>query len=206
MDLLALELIKWIGYKPMQDNIQFFENTHEWREWLQTNGKSENVVWLIFFKKKTGKSGISYAEALDEALCLGWIDSLIKKLDEERYIRKFTPRLDGSRWSEVNKKHVNRLIKEGRMKSEGLAKVKAAKKSGQWEKSDRSKQPLTLPSSLQVVLDRCPEAKAHFDRLPPSHRRNYIGWILSAKKTETQLRRMDEAIRNLKKGKSLGLK
>lgn len=190
----------------MQDKYLFFGGAKEWRTWLQKNGTTEKIVWLLFYKKEKGKSGISYSDALDEALCLGWVDSLVKKIDEERYVRKFTPRNDNSVWSEVNKKHIARLIKEGRMQPEGTAKVEAAKQSGEWNKNNSPVLSVTFPPDLQAILDRHLGAKAHFERLPPSHRRNYIGWITSAKKPETQMRRLDEAIRLLGAGKNLGLK
>jgi uncharacterized protein YdeI (YjbR/CyaY-like superfamily) len=190
----------------MQDKYLFFGGAMEWRTWLRENGTTEKIAWLLFYKKETGKSGISYSDALDEALCLGWVDSLVKKIDEERYVRKFTPRNDNSVWSEVNKKHIARLIKEGRMQPEGTAKVEAAKQSGEWDKNNSPLLSVTFPPELQAVLDRHPGAKAHFERMPPSHRRNYVGWITSAKKPETQMRRLDEAIRLLGAGKNLGLK
>ena len=102
----------------------FFQTLAEWRDWLAKNYNKESVLWLIFYKKETGISSIDYESAVEEALCYGWIDSIIKKLDESRYARKFTPRKDSSKWSEINKNRVARLIKNGRMTKIGLAKIK----------------------------------------------------------------------------------
>ena len=114
-------------------NQQFhFVNRHDWRTWLEANHATANEAWLVIYKKHTGKPGLSYEEAVEEALCFGWIDGVMKRLDEEKYALRFSPRKKGSVWSELNKRRVAKLIKQGRMTEAGLAKVKEAKANGQW--------------------------------------------------------------------------
>ena len=158
----------------------------EWRKWLKQNHRKVDEVWLVFYKKGAGEQSLDYDSALDEALCYGWIDSIIKKIDDTKYARKFTPRNEVSKWSEINKKRVERLIKDGRMTEAGLAVVKAAKANGCWDKSDR---PPTIPKvspELIIALKRNKKAAANFDQLAPSHQKQYIMWIATAKRPETK--------------------
>jgi len=176
----------------------------EWRAWLEKNHATEREVWLIYYKKGCDKSSITYLESLEEALCFGWIDSLIQKIDEEKYARKFNPRRSGSKWSDLNKLIVARLIKEGRMTEAGLVKVDFTLPEAD---APRPKRPeLPLPDWLKAGLMTSPKAWENFKRMPPSHRRNYIGWISEGKREETRQRRIQEAIRMLEKNKQLGMK
>jgi uncharacterized protein YdeI (YjbR/CyaY-like superfamily) len=109
-----------------------FESQPEWEEWLDKNHARSNGVWLKFAKKNSGEKSVNYAEALDVALCYGWIDSQAKSLDEKFYLQKFTPRRTRSVWSQINRDKVAKLIEEGRMKPAGLAQVDAAKTDGRW--------------------------------------------------------------------------
>ena len=175
-----------------------------WHDWLVEHGSIENEVWLIYFKAGTGKASISYNDSLEEALCFGWVDSLIQKIDEEKYARKFTPRRAGSKWSELNKHLVAKLVREGRMTESGLAKVDFSLEKAP---TSRPKRPsLPLPEWLKAGLMTSPKAWENFNNLPPSHRRNYIGWISDAKREETRQKRLQEAIRRLEKNETLGLK
>jgi len=175
-----------------------------WHNWLSEHGTNTNEVWLIYFKAGTGKPSISYNDSLEEALCFGWVDSLIQKIDEEKYARKFTPRRAGSKWSELNKHLVAKLIKEGRMTEAGLARVDFPLHQAS---ASRPKRPsLPLPDWLKDALMTSPKSWENFNKMPPSQRRNYIGWISDAKKEETRLRRIQEAIRRLEKNETLGLK
>lgn len=178
----------------------------DWRKWLKQNYHKVDEVWLVFYKKGAGEQSLDYDSALDEALCYGWIDSIIKKIDDTKYARKFTPRNEISKWSEINKKRVERLAKAGRMTEAGLAVVKAAKANGCWDKPDR---PPVIPDSspeLIAALKRNKRAAASFDRLAPSHQKQYIMWIAMAKRQETREKRIKEAIVLLEKGEKLGLK
>jgi uncharacterized protein YdeI (YjbR/CyaY-like superfamily) len=175
-----------------------------WHAWLAENGKRTSEIWLVYYKAGTGKPSISYNESLEEALCFGWVDSIIQKIDEEKYARKFTPRKSGSKWSELNKHLAAKLISEGRMTRAGLDKVDFPLSEAQ---STRPKRPkLPLPDWLKAGLMTSPKAWEHFQKLAPSHQRNYIGWISEAKKEETRQRRIQEAIARLEKNETLGLK
>jgi uncharacterized protein YdeI (YjbR/CyaY-like superfamily) len=181
-------------------------NREQWSNWLSQNHDGETEVWLIFYKKETCKPTIGYEDAVEEALCFGWIDSIIKKIDDERYVRKFTPRKDKSMWSALNRKRANKMIKEGRMTGSGLAKIKTAKKTGLWEKDGRPRISFDVPPELAKALAKNKKAKDNFDKLAPSYRRQYIGWIAVAKMAETKKRRIEESIALLEKGKKLGMK
>ena len=176
----------------------------EWRDWLEKYHATEKEVWLVYFKKGCGKPSVTYPESLEEALCFGWIDSLIQKIDEEKYARKFNPRRPGSRWSELNKHLVAKLVKEGRMTGAGLASVDFNLPEADGRRPKRPELP--LPDWLKTGLMTSPKAWENFSKLPPSHRRNYIGWISDAKREETRRRRILEAIRMLEKNERLGMK
>jgi uncharacterized protein YdeI (YjbR/CyaY-like superfamily) len=175
-----------------------------WREWLAENGRLAGEIWLVYYKAGTGKPGISYNDSLEEALCFGWVDSIIQKIDAEKYARKFTPRRAGSKWSELNKHLVAKLVREGRMTEAGLAKVEFPLDEAP---SSRPKRPeLPVPDWLKAGLATSTLAWENFCKLPPSHRRNYILWVSDAKKAETRQRRIQEAIERLEKNEKLGLK
>jgi len=176
----------------------------QWRAWLAKNHKTEKKVWLIYFKKHARKASIAYEDSVEEALCFGWIDSLIRRLDDDQYARLFTPRIDHKNWSEMNKKRIAKLIQEGRMTAAGLAKASyliednhAAAKKG------RS---LTVPDYMRQALLANKRALKNFNNLAPSYQRHYIGWITSAKKEETRQKRLAEAIGLLTRNLKLGLK
>jgi uncharacterized protein YdeI (YjbR/CyaY-like superfamily) len=163
-------------------------------------------VWLVFYNKQASMPTIAYEDAVEEALCFGWIDSILKKIDDARYARKFTPRSDKSKWSALNKKRADKMIKQGRMTDFGLAKITAAKKSGLWDKDARPKISLYIPSEFAKALARNKKAKENFDKLAPTYRRRYIAWIAVAKRPETKKRRIAESIALLEQGQKLGLK
>ena len=174
-----------------------------WRQWLEMHGASEAEVWLVYFKAGSGKPTISYPESLEEALCFGWVDSIIQKIDEEKYARKFTPRRPGSRWSELNKHLVAKLIQQGRMTEAGLARVDFAVEEA--PKARPKRQPLPLPDWLKEALMANSAAWENFQKLAPSHQRNYIGWISDAKREETRQKRIRQAVERLEKGQPLGM-
>jgi uncharacterized protein YdeI (YjbR/CyaY-like superfamily) len=173
-----------------------------WRKWLAEHHDSESEVWLIFHKQHTGKPTVAYLDALDEALCYGWIDSLVRRIDEDRYARKFTPRKKGSRWSAINIKRYAELEKAGRMKTPGKGRSPADGKIY----DSMAHVPETIPRSISTGLKASPEAWSFFKTLTPREQRMYLGWIWVAKKEETKQRRMTEAIRLLEKKQKLGLK
>jgi uncharacterized protein YdeI (YjbR/CyaY-like superfamily) len=175
------------------------------RAWLRRHHDKETEIWLVFFKKDSGIAGVSYAEALDEALCFGWIDGMLRKLDEQRYCRRFTPRKTGSSWSAANVAHMRRLIDEGRMTEAGL-RVFDATLLDQQQPVNPGRREREIPVWMADEFTRHPEAWKNFNALPPSQQRLYLGWILHAKKPETRRRRFAEALSKLARNERLGLK
>jgi uncharacterized protein YdeI (YjbR/CyaY-like superfamily) len=176
-----------------------------WRAWLAANHDKHQEVWLVFFKKHTSKPSIPYEDAVGEALCFGWIDSLIQRIDDDSYARKFTPRTDHDKWSALNKARVARMVKEGRMMPLGLAKA-GDLKSKPTAAPPRLPKDLPPPPDLVAALRREPPAWSNFQALAPSYRRRYVGWIIIAKKEETRRKRIAEAVRLLARNQKLGLK
>lgn len=184
----------------------YVQNRDEWRNWLSENYNKESGIWLIFYKKETGRATLEYEDAIEEALCFGWIDSIIKKLDDQRYARKFTPRKEDSRWSNSNKNRVQNMIEQNRMTPLGMAKIEAAKKSGLWDKPDRPQISFEIPEILNNALAKNKRAKEFFDQLAPTYQKQYIGWIQIAKQQKTKQQRVKESIHLLTQGKKLGLR
>src|SRR6266850_7028175 len=154
----------------------------QWREWLAEHHDSESEVWLIFHKLHTGVASIDYKDALDEALCFGWVDSLVKRLDDRRYARKFTPRRPDSRWSTINRKRYAALKASGRLMPAGINRAPTDRTYG--PRLQRFEMPSKIPAYIQRALKKHPAALRHFDALTSSHRRRYLGWIESAKHEE----------------------
>jgi len=181
-----------------------------WRTWLATNHACEREVWVVFQKKHTNASCMSYEDSVEEALCFGWIDSLIKRIDENTFARKFTPRTDTTTWSDLNKKRVAKCIQQGRMTEIGLAKVSYPDPGiykGRNPRATRNlPKTLSLPGFMEKALRAHDKAWKSFNSMPTSHQRNYILWITTAKRTETREKRLKEAIQLLNENKPLGLK
>ena len=179
------------------------QSVDQWRKWLDEH-QAESEVWLVFYKRHTGVASIDYEDALDEALCFGWVDSLVKRLDDRRYAIKFTPRRADSRWSDANRKRYAELKAAGRLKPAGIKRPPTDR--GYGPRPRRLPMPSKLPPYILTALRNHPTAQRHFEALPPSERRRYFAWIESAKREDTKLRRLKEAIRLLTAGKVLGLK
>ena len=178
----------------------------KWRRWLAENHDSRpDGIWLVFYKKATGRQSLEYGEAVEEALCFGWIDSIIKRIDDEKYCRKFTPRKDNSNWSATNKKRVAKLIKEGLMTDVGMAKVRIAKKSGMWNVDSRPAISTEVPEELSRALGRNRKAREFFETLAPTYRNQFIGWIATAKRPETKAKRVKQSVELLAAAKKLGM-
>jgi len=184
----------------------YLKTSADWRKWLKANYNRSSGVWLIFYKKGSGHQTIEYEDSVCEALCFGWIDSIIKNLDSQRYARKFTPRKDGSQWSALNKKRIEKLIAAKRMTPAGLKKIESAKLNGKWQKPDNPQLFLEPSEDFMAALDRNKKAKENFAKLAPTYKKHYIGWIGSAKHVETRKRRINEAIGLLEKGQKLRMK
>jgi uncharacterized protein YdeI (YjbR/CyaY-like superfamily) len=173
----------------------------EWRKWLSKHHSSESEIWLVFFKQHTGIPTLGYDDAVEEALCFGWVDSLIRRLDDDRFARKFTPRKADSKWSTINRRRYESLAERGLLAAPGRKRAPTAR-SGDAPK--RSAWP--MPSYIRKALRANPDAARHFEQLAPSYRRAYDGWIDSAKRDETKQKRLREALSLLAAGRKLGLK
>jgi len=183
------------------------KNRAEWRAWLADNHDKESEIWLVYYKKETGIASVDYEASVEEALCYGWVDSIIKKIDDTKYTRKFTPRKNDSKWSPSNKKRVKKLLKEGLMTDYGLQKIEAAKGSGMWDASDqRPELTFEMPAEFARVLKKNKKAQEAFNNLAPSHQKQYLEWIEVAKRPETKQKRIAQSIRLLSEGKKLGLR
>jgi uncharacterized protein YdeI (YjbR/CyaY-like superfamily) len=177
----------------------------EWRRWLEENHATRDEVWVVYFKKHTGRRSIDYEASVEEALCFGWIDGILRRLDEERYARRFTPRRRGSDWSASNRARVERLIESGRMKEAGLKRVEAAKRDGSWQAPNRPDVGSEVPEELREALARNAKARKFFESLPPSERKRYVAWVAVAKRPETRARRVRKSVERLARGEKLGM-
>jgi uncharacterized protein YdeI (YjbR/CyaY-like superfamily) len=177
-----------------------FISAETFETWLAKNHDTSNGFWLKIFKKDSGKKTISYAEALDVALCYGWIDGQKQAFDEQAWLQKFCPRKAKSIWSKINIGHVERLINENRMTSAGLKAVETAKANGNWEKAYDSPSKMTIPEDFLQELNKNKNAEAFFKGLNKTNL-FFIGFRLqTAKKPETREKRMKEIIEKLAKG------
>jgi uncharacterized protein YdeI (YjbR/CyaY-like superfamily) len=173
----------------------------EWRRWLAAHHASHTEIWLVLYKRRTGVKSLTYNDAVEEALCYGWIDSILRRLDDARYVQKFTPRKANSRWSTANRRRYADLKSHGLLAAPGLKRAPTSR-SGDAPRPSASK----LPRFIEQALKANPRAWKAFGRLAPSYRRTYIGWIDSAKREETKERRLREVVRLLAAGKPLGMK
>ena len=174
----------------------------EWRRWLAAHHGTSPGVWLVFHKRHTGVTCLEYDDAVEEALCYGWIDSVLRRRDEARYVRKFTPRRPGSVWSALNRRRYTDLARRGRLAKPGRDRAPTGRPAR------RPPPPPVpgLPVYVRRALTTRPWAWGAFRRLAPSRRRLYVGWVHSAKREETRERRLREVVRVLAAGKKLGLK
>jgi uncharacterized protein YdeI (YjbR/CyaY-like superfamily) len=164
-----------------------------WRRWLRRNHTRPSGVWVVITRKGRG-AGLSLGEAVEEALCFGWIDSKPNKLDDDRFLLWIAPRKPKSVWSAINKRRIDELIASGRMTDAGLAAVEVAKRNGSWAALEEI-DALILPEDLAAALDATPKAKAHFEAFPPSSKRIILEWIRTAKREETRAKRIAETVR-----------
>jgi uncharacterized protein YdeI (YjbR/CyaY-like superfamily) len=181
-----------------------FRSRGEWRRWLVRNHAKSRGEWVYMYKK-CARSGLRYPEALDEALCFGWIDGQIKAVDHDRFKQRWTPRRPGSIWSQSNKARAKRLIADGRMCEAGLASVRIARKTGKWQNAYSNRRPSFVPPELIDALKSDRTAWHGFNRLAPSYRRIYAGWVADAKQAGTRQRRIAAVVRRALKGLKPGI-
>jgi uncharacterized protein YdeI (YjbR/CyaY-like superfamily) len=171
-----------------------FRDRSVWRRWLERNHAASGGIWMVYLKGRKAGECIAYEDAIEEALCWGWIDSIIKKVDPEKYVRRFTPRRPGSIWSRLNKRRIAKMVKAGRMTKAGLARIDAAKQNGDWEKAASPFAGLDELPDFQKALTANKNAKKFFEGLAPSYKRQFLGWIGNARQDDTRTRRISEAI------------
>ena len=164
----------------------YVKDRNNWRAWLKANSAREAGVWLVYYKKDTGRPRVAYADAVEEAICFGWIDGKIKRLGEARFAQLFTPRKPDSKWSRINIERAKRMISEGKMTAAGLRVFDP--------RNMAPALPNKLPASLESQFKEQRPAWENFQHFPPSYQRMTIGWVASAKQEETQLRRLRELI------------
>jgi uncharacterized protein YdeI (YjbR/CyaY-like superfamily) len=181
-----------------------FTNRDEWRAWLEANHATVGEAWLVHYKKHTGQPGLSLEEAVEEALCFGWIDGVLRPIDDEKYALRYSPRKKGSIWSEVNKRRVRKLIKQGRMTEAGLAKIREAKANGEWLAATQREDTTNIPADLKKALKANKQTWRNFESLALSHKKLFIYWITSAKTDVTRQRRIQETVRLVAENKKLG--
>ncbi len=172
----------------------YFKNRVEWRAWLHDNHDQFTGVYLIFYKVSSKAESMRWEEAVQEALCYGWIDSTVKKLDEERRKQLFTPRKKKSGWSKVNKDHIIALEAKGLMMPPGRAKIEQAKTDGSWTFLDDVENGI-VPDDLQAAFDANPKAWTNYQAFAKGYRKNYLYWLNTAKREATRNKRISEIIR-----------
>jgi uncharacterized protein YdeI (YjbR/CyaY-like superfamily) len=172
-----------------------------WRAWLEANHGSASEIWLVFHKPHTGRTSIDYEDSVEEAICFGWVDSLIRRLDDDRYARKFTPRKSNSYWSDLNRKRYSKLEALGLLAPAG--RDRAPSEANRYP--HRHKRSAGVPAYIEKAFKAERRAWATFERLTPRERTLYVGWIDSAKREETKARRIEKAVRLLAAGKKIGL-
>lgn len=173
------------------------KDRNEWRSWLEKNHKTSPGIWFTYYKKETGKPRVSYDDAVEEALCFGWIDSLPRKVDDNRSSLKFTPRKPKSVWSQLNKQRVEKLIEQKLMAEAGFASIEIAKKNGSWDTlsaSDADAAGNRMPADLENAMQKNKVALANFSNFSMSVRKQFLSWIDSAKRPETRLARINQTV------------
>ena len=179
-----------------------YKTTHpktrrQWRKWLEKNHSTSPGVWMIYYKKETGKREFNMADAVEEALCFGWIDSIAQKLDNERTMQKFTPRKPKSVWSKINKQRIEKLIEGKLMTPAGMSKIEEAKKNGSWDtlnNSDFYAENNSLPDELRKAFSKNKKALKNFQAFAQGYRKRFLYWIDSAKTMETKAARIKQTL------------
>lgn len=172
----------------------YFKNALEWRKWLHENHHCSKGVYLIFYRVSSTTESMRWEEAVQVALCYGWIDSTVKKLDDERRKQMFTPRKDKSVWSKLNKTYIEKLLNENLIHESGLAKINTAKQNGSWEALDAVENQL-IPEDLLLAFQQQKIAFENYKKFSPSYRKSYLYWLNQAKRHETRYKRICEIIK-----------
>jgi uncharacterized protein YdeI (YjbR/CyaY-like superfamily) len=184
----------------------FATDRKTWRDWLEKNHASETEAWLVYYKKHTGKSSVSYIDSVKEALCFGWIDGLKKRIDDETYAHRFTPRKPLSKWSPQNISLARELIESGLMTIAGLNSFNQRVAYDEAQLDLIRAAEIALTADIETALKANPEAWESFRQMTPGYRKQYVAWLQTAKRPETRKKRLIEAIRLLEKNQKLGMK
>ncbi len=184
----------------------YASSREEWRSWLKKNHAKAEEVWLVYYKKHTGKPSINYSDSVEEALCFGWIDGIKKRIDDEKYTHRFTPRKAKSKWSPTNIRRAEKMIEEGKMTQMGFASFNQRIDYDEDILKTGSAKENSLTPEMEKALKANKKAWKHFNNLAPGHKKQYVGWLMSAKRPETRKRRLKEAIRLLAGNRKLGMK
>jgi uncharacterized protein YdeI (YjbR/CyaY-like superfamily) len=180
-----------------------FKNRDEWRKWLENNYRTEKEVWLFHYKKHVGKIGIKLEEAVEEALCFGWIDGKLRKVDDERFMLRYSPRKADSVWSKLNRERVEKLVAAGKMTASGLSIIEEAKKRGSWDQAYTNLKQDRIPADLRKALAQDKTALDNFQRFANSYRNMYIQWVKSAKTGKTRSERIEKVVKQATENKKL---
>lgn len=178
----------------------------EWRSWLEANHATAKEIWLVIHKKRFAEKGVILQDAMEEAVCFGWVDSVMHGVDAEKIILRFSPRRKGAAWAMSNIKRVEKMIAEGKMTPAGMAAVEEAQQNGEWEAAIRREDTSIIPLDLQQVFAVDETAQQHFEQLPRSQKKQFLGWISEAKTPATRQRRINETIKRLSENKKAGEK
>ena len=185
-------------------NQKLFTDRAQWRAWLEQNHARETIIWLVYYKKHVDKPSISYEEAVEEALCFGWIDSTVRRIDDQRHMQRFTPRKKNSNWAASNRERVARLLAAGRMAPSGMAAVEEAKRDGSWERLMEFESGDNIPNDLSAALAAEPDASKNFYNFTRAQRAHYLWWLADARRAATRQKRLEEIVRrsgaNIKPG------
>lgn len=176
-----------------EKELLYFKNAQEWREWLHENHNTSNGVYLVFYKVSSENESMRWEEAVQVAICYGWIDSTVKKLDEERRRQMFTPRKDKSVWSKLNKTYIEKLTTDNLMHESGLKKIETAKQNGTWISLDAVEN-LEMPKDLESAFAKNKTALNNYNAFSPSYRKSYLYWLSQAKREETRTSRITQII------------
>ncbi|MDD5311929.1 MAG: YdeI/OmpD-associated family protein [Dehalococcoidia bacterium] len=171
------------------------KSRQEWRKWLEENSSSAQEIWLLHYKKHTGKASVSHDDAVEEALCFGWIDGKLKSIDGDKFILRYSPRKSNSVWSKINKDKAEQMIARGRMTEAGLARIEEARKNGNWDKAYTNRIKDEMPADLEKALREDSTAWNNFMNFANSYRNMYVGWVSSSKTDETRKRRIAEVVK-----------
>jgi uncharacterized protein YdeI (YjbR/CyaY-like superfamily) len=188
-----------------QENAFTFRGRREWRDWLSENHDKKNELWLMHYKKHSGIASVTLADAVEEALCFGWIDGKLQSVDKDRYIVRYSPRRPKSVWSKINKDRAERLIESGQMTPSGMARISEARKNGIWYAAYTSRKSEKMPADLEAALKQDDEAWSNFQGFANSYRNTYIGWINDAKTEETRKRRIASVVKRAKQNIKPGI-